>query len=100
MSSEKVSPGLRGEVVYLYAFDVANEIRLDSAAERLAAQPAPFVTRRDRPAPRDVPIVRPLVVEPPQSAARLHGAPVCLLVRVYEVGVISVTIRANFARES
>ncbi len=27
------TPGLRGEVVYLYAFDVANEIRLDRAAE-------------------------------------------------------------------
>ena len=50
------SPGLRGEVVYLYAFDVANEIRLDRAAELLADRSVSPAARRDRPAPRDVQI--------------------------------------------
>jgi hypothetical protein len=31
-------PGFRGEIVYLYAFDVANEIRLNRAAELLSGQ--------------------------------------------------------------
>jgi hypothetical protein len=96
----KPLPGLRGEAVYLYAFDVANEIRLDRAAELLAAPSAPCAALRDRPAPRDVPIARPLTVEPPQPGARIDGSPPRVVVRVYEVGVISVTIRVPFARES
>jgi hypothetical protein len=90
---------LRGEVVYLYAFDVANEIRLDRAAELLSAKSEPSPAS-GRPAPRDLPTPRPVTVEPPPPAARLSGAPIRLLVRVYEVGVVSITIRAAFARES
>jgi hypothetical protein len=93
------SPALRGEVVYLYAFDVAQEVRLDRAAELLAARSAP-VAQRDRPAPRDVPVPRPLTVELPLPAARCNGSPVRLLVRVYDVGVISITVRVPFSRES
>jgi hypothetical protein len=46
-----------------------------------------------------MPISRPLAVEPP-CAARFKGSPVRLLARVYEVGVVSVTIRVPFARKS
>jgi hypothetical protein len=66
-------PVFRGEVVYLYAFDVANEVRLDRAAELLPAKSAP-VAGRDRPAPREVPVRCPLTVELPQPAARLGYA--------------------------
>lgn len=88
--------GLRGEVVYLYAFEVANEIRLDQVGELLAGESAPFTTRRDRPAPRDVPLVRPLAVDSP-TTARIAATPFGVLVRLYEVGVISVTVRMAFA---
>src|SRR5262245_33348148 len=98
-AAEEPGPGLRGEVVYLYAFDVANEIRLDRAAELLSGQSAPFTTRQDRPAPRDVPVYRPLAVEP-RTEARFQGSPLRVLVRVYEVGVVSVTVRVAFARKS
>jgi hypothetical protein len=95
MPTEQPDGELRGEVVYLYAFDVANEIRLDRAAELLSGQSAPFTVRLDRRAPRDVPTSRPLVIER-KTAAQVNGAPVRLLVRVYDVGVVSVTARAAF----
>ncbi len=83
---------LRGEVAYLYAFDVANEIPLGPAAERLSGKVAP----PDRAAPRSLPVSRPLAVEPPPTAATVLGEPARPLVRVYEVGVVSVTVRIGF----
>jgi len=91
---------LRGEVVYLYAFDVANEIRLERAAELLGSQSQPFAARGDRPAPRDVPLARPLCVELPPLATQLRGSPLQLFVRVYEVGVISVILRVAVAGDT
>jgi hypothetical protein len=89
-----MTPGrLSGEVVYLYAFDVANEIRLGRAAELLSAKPVPFAVRSERTAPRSQPIARPLEVEPATPATGLGGRPIRPLVRVYEVGVVSVSVR-------
>jgi hypothetical protein len=92
-------PALRGEVVYLFAFDVANEIRLDRAAELLPSAPPKPPARSDRTAPRDLPAARPLVVEP-ATPARLRGTPVRLRVAVYDVGVVSVSARVAFAADS
>ncbi|MBM3980714.1 MAG: hypothetical protein FJ304_10590 [Planctomycetes bacterium] len=97
MPTEPTASDLRGEVVYLYAFDVANEIRLDRAAELLAGRSTPFAVRPDRPAPKTVPVSRPLVVEPPVPAASVNGSALRLHVRVFEVGVVSATVRVPFA---
>jgi hypothetical protein len=86
---------LQGEVVFFYAFDVANEIRLNRAAELLAGQSVPFVTRRDRPAPRDLPVSKPLSIEVPLDV-RYQDTPVGILIRIYEVGVISILLRIGF----
>lgn len=91
---------LRGEVVYFYAFDAASEIRLDRAAERLSGRAAPFAVVKERPTPRDVPTARPLLIEPSAPDVRVNGRPVRLLVRVYEIGVISVTVRVPIACDS
>lgn len=96
---ERPTSDLRGEVVYLYAFDVANEIRLDRAAELLRAQPAPRM-RPARPAPRDIFTTQPLEVEPAQPAPRLGGSPVRVLVRVYDVGVVTVALRVPVEEKS
>jgi len=88
---------LCGEVVYLYAFDVSNEIRLDRVSTILCKQAAPFAVQQNRTAPRSALLSRPLAVEPTPPAARLNGLPVRLLVRVYAVGVVSVTVRVAFA---
>ena len=39
---------MKGEVVYLYAFDVANEIAKQRVQEILSEKPFPFEIRRDR----------------------------------------------------
>jgi hypothetical protein len=87
---------MRGEVVYLYAFDVANEIDTDRVQRVLASKPLPFEIQTDHTYPKDVPLYRPLVIEPEPPAATLGGRAVSVVVHVYEVGVVSIVIRAAF----
>ena len=87
---------MKGEVVYLYAFDVANEIIKPRVQEILSEKPFPFEIRRDRTLPKDVPLYKPLAIEPHPLAARLRGAPVHLLIRIYDVGVVTVMMRTAF----
>jgi hypothetical protein len=91
---DHAGPAVRGEVVYLYAFDVANEARLDGVQGLLGSRPVPFDVRPDRTVPRYVPLSHPLTVEPTLPAARVDGLPVRLRVRVFAVGVVSVSLRA------
>ena len=46
-----VEKALKGEVVYLYAFDVANEIITQRVQEILSEKPFPFEIRMDRTLP-------------------------------------------------
>ncbi len=85
---------MKGEAIYLYAFDVANEIITARIQEILSEKPFPFEIRMDRTLPKDMPLYKPLAIEPPPLSARLHGAPVRLLIRVYNVGVVTVMLRA------
>ena len=87
---------MKGEVAYLYAIDVANEINTSRVEEILSEKPFPFEIRMDRTLPKDMPLHKPLAIEPPPLTARLHGAPVRLLIRVYNVGVVTVLLRASF----
>jgi len=87
---------MKGEVVYLYAFDVANEIITPRVQEILSEKPFPFEIRMDRTLPKDMPLYRPLAIEPEPLAARLHNAPVRLLIRIYDVGVVTVMMRVVF----
>ena len=87
---------MKGEVVYLYAFDVANEIITPRVEEILSEKPFPFEIRMDRTLPKDMPLYKPLAIEPHPLSTRLHGAPVRLLIRVYDVGVVTVMLRAAF----
>lgn len=90
---------MKGEVVYLYAFDVANEIITPRIQEILSEKPFPFEIRMDRTLPKDMPLYKPLAIEPPPLPAQLHGAPVRLMIRIYDVGVVTVMMRAAFNRE-
>jgi len=87
---------MTGEVVYLYAFDVANEIITLRVQEILSEKPFPFEIRQDRTLPKDVPLYRPLAIVPPPLKTLLHGAKVRLLVRIYNVGVVTIMMRAPF----
>jgi hypothetical protein len=87
---------MRGEVVYFYAFDVANDVRADRIGTVLGQRPAPQELRLKHATPKDVTFRRPLVVAP-SLAARLAGRPVRPQVHVFEVGVVSVMMRVAFA---
>src|ERR1700722_134758 len=87
---------MKGEVIYLYAFDVANEITTARVQEVLSEKPFPFEIRMDRTLPKDMPLYKPLAIEPPPLAARLLGSRVRLLIRIYDVGVVTVMMRAAF----
>lgn len=90
---------MKGEVVYLYAFDVANEILTAKVQEILSKKPFPFEVQTDRAFPKDVPLYKPLAIEPPPLPALLGGQPVQLLIRVYEVGVVTIAMRVRFECE-
>jgi hypothetical protein len=87
---------MKGEVVYLYAFDVADEILTAKVERLLSAKPYKFEIREDPARPRDVPLHKPLAVEPPALPGAFHGQPVRLLVRVYSIGVVTITMRVSF----
>jgi hypothetical protein len=91
---------MKGEAVYLYAFDVANEIATDKVHDILARKPFPFEIQTARTFPKDVPLYRPLEIEPPALPALLGGRNVRLLVRVYDVGVVSIIMRVGFEAAS
>ncbi len=88
---------MKGEVVYLYAFDVANEITTSRVREILSEKPFPFEIRMDRTLPKDMPLYKPLAIAPCPLSAPLRGQPARLLVRVYDVGVVTIMVRASFA---
>ena len=85
---------MKGEIVYLYAFDVANEILTPHVPEILSEKPFPFEIRQDRTLPKDMPLYKPLAIEPPALSSKLCGSPVRLLIRIYDVGVVTVMMRA------
>lgn len=88
--------GVRGEVVYLYAFDVANEIHLDSVPSIQGSAVSAFVGALDRTVPKSIALTRAVGTEPVTSQDRLNGRPFSLQVRIYEIGVICITVRVAF----
>jgi hypothetical protein len=90
---------MKGEVVYLHAFDVGNEIVMARVRTLLGQTPFAYEVQADRTFPKDVPLYKPLAVEP-SFAPLLRGQPVRLLVRVYDVGVVTVALRVAFEVEN
>jgi len=91
---------MKGEAVYLYAFDVANEILTPRISEILSEKPFPFEIRMDRTLPKDMPLYKPLAIEPPPLNSKLRGSPVRLLIRIYDVGVVTVMMRVALAADA
>ncbi len=84
---------MKGAVHYLFAFDVANEIKTAAIRDVAGRKPEPFDIRIGATAPRDLKLYRPLSVtldaeELSTNAGLLRLTPV---VRVFDVGVVSVT---------
>jgi hypothetical protein len=89
---------MKGEVVYLYAFDVADEIVTARVQAVLAKKPVPFEVRSDRTLPRDVPLYKPLAIEPAPLAGARPGQLIRRLIRIYEIGVVTVAMWVAPAR--
>src|SRR6476659_144279 len=91
---------MTGDVVYFYAFDVANEIAASRIGPILGLQPKPLELRLKYAYPKDVKLHRPLAVESPPLTARLGGQPVRLQVHIFTIGVVSLVMRVAVERKS
>src|SRR5436190_20720735 len=87
---------MRGEVVYLYAFDVANEIVTRNVRELLSQPTTPLEIRTDSTYPKDVPLYKPLAVVLPDMPSGMSGSPARVAVHVFDVGVVNITMRVEF----
>lgn len=89
---------LRGEVVYIYAFDVAYEMKREPVATLLGQPVAQFVVDTSKRSPRQLFFYRPQMVrlpplerEGPRGQLRLEPT-----IKLLPVGAISITIRVPF----
>jgi hypothetical protein len=91
---------MRGEVIYLYAFDVANEIATSRVREVLSCQSFPYEIKTDHTYPKDVPLYKPLTFQPPDVSDTMLGRSVQLVIRIFEVGVVNVAMHVPFEVDS
>lgn len=88
---------MRGEIVYLYAYDVAHEIDLQKARDSLTQ--AQFLkVPTDKTMPRDFPLYEPLALErePRKVQSSLGEITLRREVKIFSVGAISVSLRVPF----
>src|SRR5262245_13661932 len=95
-------PGIKrytGEVVYLYAFDVAYEMTREPVRELLGQPVAQFVVDASKRSPRHLFFYKPQMVRlPPMERIGPHGAVrVERAVKILPVGAISITVRVPFS---
>jgi len=88
-----------GEVVYIYAFDVAYELRRQPITELLGQPVAQFVVDASKRSPRHLFFYRPQMVRlPPLERIGPYGpVRVDRIVKLLPVGAISITVRVPFA---
>jgi hypothetical protein len=90
---------LSGEVVYLYAFDIAYEMQRQPVRTLLGQPVAEFVVDTTKRAPRQHSFYRPQMVRLPPMERITDRGPLRLerTVKILPVGAISITIRAPFS---
>ena len=91
---------MRGEVSYLYSFDVANEIATSRVREVQSCRSQPYEVKTDHTYPKDVPLYKPLTFELPGVAERFRGRDLRLVIRIFEVGVVNVVMHVPFEAAS
>src|SRR5438105_14613162 len=87
-----------GEVVYIYAFDVAYEMTREPVRELLGQPVAQFVVDASKRSPRHLFFYRPQMVRlPPLERIGPHG-PVRMerAIKLLPVGALSITVRVPF----
>src|SRR6266436_10043610 len=98
VAAPQVARQYTGEVVYIYAFDVAYEMVRRPVRELLGQPVAQFVVDASKRSPRHLFFYRPQMVRlPPLERIGPHG-PIRMnrVVKLLPVGAISITIRVPF----
>jgi hypothetical protein len=99
--NKQTNPRYRGEVVYIFAFDVAYEMTRQPVRELLGQPVAQFVVDASKRSPKHLFFYRPQMVRlPPLERIGPHG-PVRIerIIKLLPVGAISITVRVPFAAE-
>lgn len=91
---------VRGEVVYLYAFDVGQEVVTATVGSRFTRRGEPPAPRRRKTVPPDAGLYRPLSADVSDEAADVTGLPLSLEARVFDAGVIAVSARGPVSVDS
>src|SRR6266481_7255998 len=88
-----------GEVVYIYAFDVAYEMVRKPVRELLGQPVAQFAVDASKRSPRHLFFYRPQMVRlPPLERIGPHGAVrIERVIKLLPVGALSITVRVPFA---
>lgn len=91
-----------GQVVYIYAFDVAYEMVRDPVLRVLGQRVEPFKVDGSKRNPRQVYFYRPQMVRLPTAQHRgpLGRIPVERVIKLFPVGAISITVRVPFEVDS
>ncbi len=90
---------LRGEVVYLYAFDIAYEMRREPVTRLLGQPVAPFTVDPNKRIPKQLSFYRPQMARLPTVVRDGPHGPVQVqrTIKLLPVGAISVTVRVPFS---
>ena len=91
---------VKGEAVYFFAFDVANELLAERAREILGGRCSVYEPRGRHAAPRGGGLHRPLSVTPPDTELSIDNRRLRLEIRLYEFGAVSIIMRSSFESTS
>ena len=86
---------MKGEIIYLYAYDIAYEANLAEIEKRMSGVAERFRLGRLKDAPRDFPVYHPLMIEMEETRLETAAGPVTLRtsVKLFELGAVSVKVR-------
>ena len=90
---------MRGEVVHLYAFDIAYEADLAAVEKAMLGAAERFRLVRPKDAPRNFPVYRPLTIQGEELELEGPQGPLALSIslKLFSVGAISVSVRTPVA---
>ena len=87
---------LRGSILVLVLYDVAEQVQLDKLRRILGAEPPRREPSFRHPAPDYVRFERPPVVEYPAAVSLVEGEPYRTRIKYFDYGVISVELERDF----
>ena len=100
--ADKKGRKCRGEVVYIYAFDMAYDMKDTPTGTLLSQQIRDYSAGQSKRSPKNAFFYRPqMIVLPPETREGPHGAvEVRRSVKLFSVGAISIQIRVPFEVEN